>query len=160
MRINNINCLGPITRKELKRQIAKNALQHEKKQTYIKQQVSDILQMQQKIPQKKQQFESKAESDFYYSEIWPKIQMKEIVKCELHKTFLLLDKSDYCNIKLPKAQYTPDFVLTYKNGLVEVIEVKSKTIRKLQRDYIYRRRLFIDKYCRPNRWIFRESFVK
>lgn len=50
----------------------------------------------------------------------------------------------------------PDFFVTYTNGLVEAIEVKHAAIRRLQRDYIYRRRLFIELYARPNGWKFTE----
>lgn len=46
--------------------------------------------------------------------------------------------------------------MTYTNGTVEAVEVKSAAVRKLQRDYIYRRRLFIEKYARPNGWKFTE----
>ena len=146
MHIDDIRCLGPVVRKELERQIAERQKQQGQKENCRKKPQSD--------------FDSKAEEDFYYSDVWPKIQKKEIVNCELHKTFLLLPKSEYCGIKLHKGEYTPDFILTYRNGMIEVIEVKSKTIRKLQRDYIYRRRLFIDKYARPNGWEFREIMVK
>lgn len=80
----------------------------------------------------------------------------EIVECEMHKTFLLLPAAEYCGIRLHKAEYTPDFWIRRKNGAVEVIEVKSKAVRRLQQSYVYRRRLFIDLYARPNGWIFRE----
>lgn len=142
MHIDNINCLGPAVRKELLKQMKSREKQQTRKE-HCK-------------PKPDDDFDSELERRFYASEVWPKIQTKEIVDCELHKTFLLLDKSEYCGIKLPKAEYTPDFILTYRNGLVEVVETKAKIIRKLQRDYIYRRRLFIDKYCRPNKWAFRE----
>lgn len=83
--------------------------------------------------------ESKLEADFYTREIWPGIQSGEIVECEMHK-----------------AEYTPDFWLKRRNGTVEVIEVKSKAVRRLQKSYVYRRRLFIELYARPNGWVFRE----
>lgn len=101
-------------------------------------------------------FESKGEQEYYYSEIYSKLQSGIIVVCDLHKTFLLLPATEYCGLKLPKAAYTPDFYIEYANGTVEVVEIKNKVIRKLQRDYIYRRRLFIEKWARPNGWIFRE----
>ena len=140
-------------RKELEWQI-------KERQRQIKERQRQNQQKEHCKPKRSDGFDSKAEENFYYSDVWPKIQRKEIVNCELHKTFLLLPKSEYCGIKLHKAEYTPDFILTYRNGMIEVIEVKSKTIRKLQRDYIYRRRLFIDKYARPNGWAFREIMVK
>ena len=71
-------------------------------------------------------------------------------------TFILLPAAEYCGIKLHKAEYTPDFWIRRKNGTIEVIEVKSKAVRRLQQSYVYRRRLFIDLYARPNGWIFRE----
>lgn len=75
---------------------------------------------------------------------------------ERHKKFELLPKSDYCGLRLPAAHYTPDFVIEYTNGTVEVVEVKHEAIRALQGSYVYRRRLFIEKYARPNGWVFTE----
>ncbi len=75
---------------------------------------------------------------------------------ERHKRFDLLPASEYCGLRLPAAHYTPDFVIEYTNGQIEAVEVKHKTIRKLQRDYIYRRRLFIEIVARPRGWIFTE----
>ena len=49
-----------------------------------------------------------------------------------------------------------DRLIFYKNGTVEAVEVKHEAIRKNQRDYIYRRRLFIDNVARPNGWRFTE----
>ena len=54
---------------------------------------------------------------------------------------------------------TPDFVLTYADGTVEIVEVKSKFTRRMQRDYIYRRRLFIDLVAEPRGWKFVEWFA-
>ena len=39
--------------------------------------------------------------------------------------FDLLPEKEYCGLKLPAAHYTPDFVLTYADGTVEVVEVKD-----------------------------------
>ena len=108
----------------------------------------------------KDQFDSKGEADFYNTEIWPRIRTGEIVSCEVHKAFRLFDKAEYAGINLPKAEYTADFVIQHKSGAVEVIETKSRAVRRLQRDYVLRRRLFIEKYARPNGWIFREVMYK
>ena len=51
----------------------------------------------------------------------------------------------------------PDFFIVYKNGSVEVVEVKSKAVRRLQGSYVYRRRLFIELFARPNGWKFTEA---
>lgn len=140
MRIDDINRLGPAVRAELDRQIKAEELRRKGKPRTIP----------------KSDFDSNLEADFYHAEVLPKIQTGQIVGCELHKTFLLLPPEEYCGIKLHKAEYTPDFVLTYANGVVEVVETKSKAVRKLQQSYVYRRRLFIDKWARPNGWAFRE----
>lgn len=79
-----------------------------------------------------------------------------VVSVELHKRFTLYPADTYCGLRLPAAHYTPDFFITYQNGTVEAVEVKSAAVRKLQRDYIYRRRLFIERYARPNGWRFTE----
>ena len=39
---------------------------------------------------------------------------------------------------------------------VDIVEIKSKFTRKMQRDYIYRRRLFIDLIAKPKGWGFVE----
>ena len=54
---------------------------------------------------------------------------------------------------------TPDFVLTYADGTVEVVEVKSKFTRRQQRDYIHRRRMFIDLVAEPQHWRFIEHIT-
>lgn len=107
-------------------------------------------------PTVRDEFESGLEREYYLSEIAPRVRSGEIKSVELHRSFELLPASEYCGIKLHSAQYTPDFMVTYADGSVEVIEVKSKQIRRMQGSYVYRRRLFIDKYARPNGWKFTE----
>lgn len=100
--------------------------------------------------------DSELEKRYYAAELWPKIMAGLVAQVELHKQFLLYPADTYCGLRLPAAHYTPDFLVTYTNGTVEVVEVKSAAVRKLQRDYIYRRRLFIERYARPNGWKFTE----
>jgi hypothetical protein len=140
MRIDDLSQLGPAVRAELERQIKERQKEHCK-------------------PKRSDEFDSQLERNFYITDLLPKILNGQIVDIELHKSFELLPKSEYCGLRLPSARYTPDFLVTYRNGTIEAIETKSKAIRKLQRDYIYRRRLFIEKYCRPNGWAFREIIV-
>ncbi len=102
------------------------------------------------------QTESNLEQQYYTAVIWPRMLAGQVVSCELQKRFELYPADTYCGIRLPAAHYTPDFFVTYTNGLVEAIEVKHAAIRRLQRDYIYRRRLFIELYARPNGWKFTE----
>lgn len=142
MHIDNLDCLGPAVRAELEKQMAQRKQQKTRKEHCKTKLESD--------------FDSELEQQFYYSEILPGIQSKAIIDVELHKKFDLLQKSEYCGMTLPAAHYTPDFFITYNNGKVEAVEVKAKQIRKMQRDYIYRRRLFIEIYCRPRGWLFRE----
>lgn len=104
-------------------------------------------------------FESQLERDYYLSEIVPRIRSGEIDTVSLHERYELLPASEYCGIRLPAAHYTPDFVITYADGSVEVVEVKSKQIRRMQGSYVYRRRLFVDKYARPNGWRFVEVIL-
>lgn len=100
--------------------------------------------------------DSELERRYYAAELWPKIMAGLVVSVELHKQFLLYPADTYCGLRLPAAHYTPDFVIEYTNGTVEVVEVKHEAIRALQGSYVYRRRLFIEKYARPNGWIFTE----
>lgn len=100
--------------------------------------------------------DSELERQYYAAVLWPKIMAGLVAQVELHKQFLLYPADTYCGLRLPAAHYTPDFLVTYTNGTVEAVEVKHTKIRKLQRDYIYRRRLFIEKYAKPNGWKFTE----
>ena len=100
--------------------------------------------------------DSELERRYYAAVLWPKIMAGLVVSVELHKRFTLYPADTYCSLRLPAAHYTPDFFITYQNGTVEAVEVKSAAVRKLQRDYIYRRRLFIERFARPNGWRFTE----
>lgn len=100
--------------------------------------------------------DSELERQYYAAVLWPKIMAGLVVSVELHKRFTLYPADTYCGLRLPAAHYTPDFFITYQNGTVEAVEVKSAAVRKLQRDYIYRRRLFIERYARKNGWRFTE----
>lgn len=100
--------------------------------------------------------DSELERRYYAAVLWPKIMAGLVASVELHKRFTLYPADTYCGLRLPAAHYTPDFFITYQNGTVEVVEVKSAAVRKLQRDYIYRRRLFIERYARKNGWRFTE----
>lgn len=82
--------------------------------------------------------------------------IEKLHKLEQHRKFELMPKSEYCGLSLPAAHYTPDFLIHYADGTIEAVEVKHEAIRKNQRDYIYRRRLFIDLIARPSGWKFTE----
>lgn len=101
-------------------------------------------------------FESKGEYDFYIGTVLPGIQSGRIIKATPHVAFPLLPTKDFCAVHLPAARYTADYVLEYADGTVEVVEIKSKFTRRAQRDYIYRRRLFVDLIAEPRGYVFRE----
>ena len=86
----------------------------------------------------------------------PGIQSGRIIKATPHVAFPLLPAKDFCAVHLPAARYTADYVLEYADGTVEVVEIKSKFTRRAQRDYIYRRRLFVDLIAEPRGYVFRE----
>ncbi len=100
-----------------------------------------------------------SEKRYYREVILPKVACGLVVKVQEQIVFELLPEKAYCGLKLPKARYKPDFVLTYADGTVEIVEVKSKFTRRMQRDYIYRRRLFIDLIAEPRGWKFTEWFA-
>ena len=52
--------------------------------------------------------------------------------------------------------FTADFRLTYADGTVEIVEIKSKFVRRMQRDYPVRRRVFLELIARPAGWKFTE----
>ena len=101
-------------------------------------------------------FDSETERELYAWYLLPKITSGLIARWELHKEFELFKKSEYCGISLRRMVFTPDFYIEHRSGTIEIIEVKKKIIRKLQRDYPLRRRIFIEKYCRPNGWLYKE----
>lgn len=101
-------------------------------------------------------FGSKGEYEFYIGEIVPGIQAGLIRRATPQVRFDLLPAKEFCGLKLPAAHYTCDYMIEYTDGTVEVVEIKSKFTRRAQRDYIYRRRLFIDLIAEPKGWRFRE----
>ena len=100
-------------------------------------------------------FDSRGEYEFYIGTIAPKMATGEIVKCEQHPRFVLFPEGEYDGIKLRAIRYTADFRLEYADGTVEIVEVKSKFVRRMQRDYHIRRRIFLEQ-VRPLGWKFRE----
>ena len=101
-------------------------------------------------------FESRGEYEYYISVVVPGIESGRIIKATPHVAFPLLPAKDFCAVHLPAARYTADYVLEYADGTVEVVEIKSKFTRRAQRDYIYRRRLFVDLIAEPRGYVFRE----
>lgn len=101
-------------------------------------------------------FESDAEKRFYNSHIFPNLLAGSIIKYEMHKSFEVIECITFGGKKYKNRIYTPDFILEYADGSTEVVEVKGRVVKKLQRDYPLRRQLFILKYCIPNDWRFRE----
>ena len=62
----------------------------------------------------------------------------------------------YGALKLRPVRYTADFRLVYADGTVEIVEIKSKFVRRMQRDYALRRRVFLEQVARPAGWKFME----
>lgn len=102
------------------------------------------------------EFDSRGEYEYYLGTILPKMVKGEIVECELHPSFPLFPAGEYGGFKLGAIRYTADFRLKYADGTVEVVEVKSKFVRKMQRDYPVRRRVFLELFARPAGWRFTE----
>lgn len=101
-------------------------------------------------------FGSQGEYEFYIGGIVPGIQAGLITRATQQVRFDLLPAKEFCGMKLPAAHYTCDYMIEYADGTVEVVEIKSKFTRRAQRDYIYRRRLFVDLIAEPRGWKFRE----
>lgn len=102
------------------------------------------------------EFDSMGEYEFYIGAVLPKLATGEIKACEQHPRFVLFPAGEYGGLTLGAIQYTADFRLDYADGTVEIVEVKSKFVRKMQRDYPVRRRIFIEQIARPAGWRFRE----
>ena len=98
-------------------------------------------------------FDSRGEYEFYTGTVLPKMARGEIVECEQHPAFPLFPAGEYGTMKLRPIRYTADFRLKYADGTVEIVEIKSKFVRRMQRDYPVRRRVF---FARPAGWKFTE----
>lgn len=101
-------------------------------------------------------FDSSGEAVYYAQFVYPLLLTGEIVSCDMHREFEILPKLVFQGKTYRPRKFKPDFFLTYKDGHVKVVEVKSKYVRHAQRDYPLRRQLFLDKYCAPNNWAFEE----
>ena len=99
--------------------------------------------------------ERRGETEGYSGTAAPKVGTGEIVKGAQHPRFVLFPEGEYDGIKLRAIRYTADFRLDYADGTVEIVEVKSKFVRRMQRDYHIRRRIFLEQ-VRPLGWKFRE----
>lgn len=115
-----------------------------------------MLQAVQKAKQAGRQFDSKGEYEYYIGTVLPKIRTGEVRECMQHPRFELFSAGEYDSIKLGAIRYTADFRLDYADGRVEIVEVKSKFVRKMQRDYPLRRRVFLETIARPQGWKFTE----
>lgn len=101
-------------------------------------------------------FGSRGEYEFYIGVILPGIQAGLITRATPQVRFDLLPEKEFCGLRLPAAHYTCDYMIEYADSTAEAVEIKSKFTRRAQRDYIYRRRLFIDLIAEPRGWRFRE----
>ncbi|OMF70363.1 MULTISPECIES: DUF1064 domain-containing protein [Paenibacillus] len=122
----------------------------------IREQDQRLVKPREPLPTQRPTFDSEVEERFYNKRIVPLIIAGFLHKLELHKTFEIVEAVEHCGKKYKKRVYTPDFYMELKDGSVEVVEVKGRIIKKLQRDYPLRRQLFILNYCLPNNWKFLE----
>lgn len=122
----------------------------------IREQDQRLVKPREPLPTQRPAFDSDAEERFYNKRIVPLIIAGFLHKLELHKTFEIVEAVEHCGKKYKKRVYTPDFYMEFKDGSVEVVEIKGRIIKKIQRDYPLRRQLFIVNYCLPNNWKFLE----
>lgn len=101
-------------------------------------------------------FDSRGEWEFYLREVLPNVECGALSSFELHPCFALYPPAQYGSLKLGALQYTADFRLNWADGRVEIVEVKSRFVRRMQRDYPIRRRVFLEKIAAPAGWGFRE----
>ena len=101
-------------------------------------------------------FDSKGEYEYYIGTVKPLLSSGKLKSCERQPVFKLFPAGEYMGIKLNAIRYTADFRLDFTDGSVEIVEIKSKFVKRQQRDYHIRKRLFIEQYARPNGWRFTE----
>lgn len=102
------------------------------------------------------EFDSLGEYEYYIGTVAPKVARGEIVEWEAHPCFPLFPAGQYGALELRPVRYTADFRLVYADGTVEIVEIKSKFVRRMQRDYALRRRVFLEQVARPAGWKFTE----
>lgn len=84
-------------------------------------------------------FDSHGEYEYFMSVVRPKIRSGDITACQCHPEFELFPAGEFDGEKLKPIRYTSDFKLEYADG---------------------RRRIFIEKYARPNGWKFTEVITQ
>lgn len=98
-------------------------------------------------------FDSKFEAEFYFSELQWLQAAGEITKIERQKKYLLQPAFEYHGKKIQAINYVADFVVTYKDGSVEVIDTKGVPTP----EYLLKKKLLLYKYPDLN---FREVHKK
>ena len=98
-------------------------------------------------------FDSKFEAEFYFSELQWLYAAGEITKIERQKKYLLQPAFKYQDKTIRSINYVADFVVTYKNGSVEVIDTKGVATP----EYLLKKKLLLYRYPEIN---FREPHQK
>ena len=99
-------------------------------------------------------FDSVLEMKYYRDVLCPLVESGEVVKYELQKPYELQPKFEYCGTTVRAIVYVADFYIEYKDGRVEVIDIKGCP----DSTAVLKRKLFWYRY--PNidyKWI---SYVK
>ena len=138
--------LPPRMRAQALRQLAAQEQELKKRKT----------QLLMKAKAERKRFESRGEYEYYIGTVLPGIRSGKVKECQEHPAFRLFDPAEYCGVKLGAIRYTSDFRIDYADGSTEIVEIKSRFVRRQQRDYPLRRRMFIEQYARPNGWKFTE----
>lgn len=98
-------------------------------------------------------FDSKFEAEFYFGEPQWLQAAGEITKIERQKAYLLQPAFKYQGKTIRAIHYVADFVVTYKDGRVEVIDTKGVQTK----EYLLKKKLLLYKYPKIN---FREPHQK
>lgn len=98
-------------------------------------------------------FDSKFEAEFYFGELQWLYAAGEITNIERQKKYLLQPAFKYRDKAVRAINYVADFVVTYKDGSVEVIDTKGVQTK----DYLLKKKLLLYKYPDIN---FREVHKK
>lgn len=98
-------------------------------------------------------FDSKFEAEFYFGELQWLRAAGEITKIERQKAYLLQPAFKYQGKTIRAIHYVADFVVTYKDGRVEVIDTKGVQTK----EYLLKKKLLLYKYPKIN---FREPHQK
>jgi hypothetical protein len=125
----------------IKAQIERNSKKKSNKFGAIKQLAVVKLVIDGKIIEQEIRFDSKAELRYYQTRLLPLINAGEILDLKFHENYILQPAFEKAGRKYRPIKYEADFTVKYKNGEVDIIDIKgwsTDTFKLKQRLFEYK----------------------